>query len=933
MAKKDIKFTLDTIDSNYSPVGTVKQLDSVFFYIKITENGVTKDLTGQTIKLFAIKGDKKLVEQTTKINTTNETEGLVEIELLNSAIQVPGFTYFELEISDNTGIISTSDFILRVDRKVGSDEAIESTNEVATLKEIEIYVAQAKVELQRFKELQTEMLRTNETINLNEEERVLAEEKRVSAENKRALAEEERGTLFTKKEEERGTLFAQKELDRNNTFVQGERERNERFEEAERNRAVAENERVIAEQERKEKFAGFENKINVNTEELEGARTATTGEEFDTLDERIDHEVDRLNKKIEVSMLQQEDKESHVVENTVEGMTADMIVNGRTLINIHPKSIYRFNAPSSEANKYTQDKGENSVITNISEELTSWSYVECGAINRDMFKPNTKYTIIGEFNGIESVSLMDGTAQYSMTNQVAFNNNRAVVQIKSDEEINRIPNDIRIIIYCYNKKTIGTVSAKNVMILEGDWTNKTTPQYFEGIKSFGQQEDKISSLSHGKNFFSEYDTAIFVPKGEYVVSSSVTEGAKRLRIKCEKDDLSNFGGMYYDASGNYQTHQDSTQINNLTFTVTRDCYLTFKYLDGLEKPYNNIQLEKGSASTTYEPYRYSRKDILLQDLGFDEGLRGLEIITDKFNSINLKAIKNIEKTIIDENKTININEQNDTFISFRIAIPNMETDSNYTQPLSPRNSMCNKMAWIRRAWDLNDPLSSSLEGYSVSNLHSDVYIKIKKDKLSTANIEGIKLLLKQWKDSGEPLILYYQLKTPVETPLTESINLKVFNEKTYVRFENAISGTSSFKAPVNTVATISHLNRENRALEEENKNLRQDFESTTLTLTDSDLELVKQNVDMDFRLMEVEFALDIPQAILSSNIKFKNKKGEVKSMARTPYEMMKIVILSGDYDREDYMHKVGKYYERGRMTKEEHDELMSLMTADEVISK
>ena len=59
----------------------------------------------------------------------------------------------------------------------------------------------------------------------------------------------------------------------------------------------------------------------------------------------------------------------------------------------------------------------------------------------------------------------------------------------------------------------------------------------------------------------------------------------------------------------------------------------------------------------------------------------------------------------------------------------------------------------------------------------------------------------------------------------------------------------------------------------------------------------------------------------------------MKSKARTPYEMMKIVILSGDYDKEDYMYKVGKYYERGRMTKEEHDELMSLMTADEVISK
>ena len=136
MAKKDIKFTLDTIDSRYSPVGTVKQLDSVFFYIKITENGVTKDLTGQTIKLFAIKEDKKIVEQTTKINITNQSEGLVEIELLNAAIQVHGFTYFELEISDSNGIISTADFILRVNKRVGSPEAIESTMKYLRLKKL-----------------------------------------------------------------------------------------------------------------------------------------------------------------------------------------------------------------------------------------------------------------------------------------------------------------------------------------------------------------------------------------------------------------------------------------------------------------------------------------------------------------------------------------------------------------------------------------------------------------------------------------------------------------------------------------------------------------------------------------------------------------------------------------------------------------------------
>ena len=250
MAKKDIKFTLDTIDSRYSPVGTVKQLDSVFFYIKITENGVTKDLTGQTIKLFAIKEDKKIVEQTTKINITNQSEGLVEIELLNAAIQVHGFTYFELEISDSNGIISTADFILRVNKRVGSPEAIESTNEVSTLKEIEVYVAQAKQEIKEFKKLQDKMLKTNETINANE----IA---RVNAENIRSQAEEER---------------------------------------------------VAAETKREEGFNTFEGRISANRKELKNARTATTGEKFNSLDERIDCEVDRLNKKIEVSFLQQEDK-------------------------------------------------------------------------------------------------------------------------------------------------------------------------------------------------------------------------------------------------------------------------------------------------------------------------------------------------------------------------------------------------------------------------------------------------------------------------------------------------------------------------------------------------------------------------------------------------------------------------------------------------
>lgn len=766
-----------------------------------------------------------------------------------------------------------------------------------------------------------------------ESERVKSEKLRVDSEKARVLAEEERNTTFTQKEEERNNTFTQNETNRNDTFTQSEEERKCVFEEAENARKVAESKRVKAENsrieteklrvaaeterveaenlrvtaeegrveaetKREEGFNAFEGKINANTEELKNARSATTGEKFNSLDERIDCEVDRLNKKIEVAMLQQEDKENHAIENTVEGITTDMVIKGRSL-----------------KNNFTIGK-----ISEKEEYLLVDSLVENEPRNKVFYIVNNtdKPLALNVYNingGWDSNPVMP-------PNQIT----------KLDLTNKRLTGFLAFYNKGWTKREADKETLRNTCIVLDREETYIPQKYFKGIKSFGQLENKISILSSGKNLFN-----VTFEKGTAIDSNTGSTYAQSNR------DLSYFqkvpsntqlilSGAVFGGKCLFNKNKEfikAVPTNN--FTTTNDTYYIRIAVDNTQN--YNVLLEEETQATTYEPYKQDKKDILLSQYGFDEGLRGLGNVTDIINSTNLKAIKNIEKAIIDENNSIFIETQNDTFISFRIQIPNMMPDANYSIPEAPRNSICNKMEWIKRAWDLNDQLSSALEGYSVSNLHSDLYIKIKKDKLSTANIEGIKLLLKQWKDSGEPLILYYQLKTPVETPLDESIALKAFNEKTYVSFENAISGTSSFKAPVNAAATISRLNRENRALEEENKNLRQDFESTTLTLTDSDLELVKQNVDIDFRLMEVEFALDIPQAILSSNIKFKNKKGEVKSMARTPYEMMKIVILSGDYDREDYMHKVGKYYERGRMTKEEHDELMSLMTADEVISK
>ncbi len=171
MAKKYIDLVLDTIESDYSPVGVVKQLDSVIFNITVTENSTIKSLNNQNIKLFCKKPDKTKVEQTEGIDITNSTNGELTIDLKNSALQAVGLVYFELELKDSEGTISTANFIIRVDEKLGSDEAIESTNEFDTFEKIKLEEEKRQeAEKERdkiFKELITEGTEFNGSLENN----------------------------------------------------------------------------------------------------------------------------------------------------------------------------------------------------------------------------------------------------------------------------------------------------------------------------------------------------------------------------------------------------------------------------------------------------------------------------------------------------------------------------------------------------------------------------------------------------------------------------------------------------------------------------------------------------------------------------------------------------------------------------------------------
>ena len=552
--------------------------------------------------------------------------------------------------------------------------------------------------------------------------------------------------------------------------------------------------------------------------EIEQVRTATTGEKFDTMNERIDLEIGRLKKGFaDVNLIEQNSKERHFIHNTCEGSITDLIIKGRTLKNLVDKNTYN----KETEYEFNSRFGRVQITQNTNCSFNDTCYFKVSITKL------SECTISVEHDSKAFIISFLGVGDYDKNHLTVkqwkdLKIGETIVvegerQLNINEE-NRLQISIGIGINfeVTDSGSTGRFKVNNCVI-----TKDTTPQdFFEDIESFGQKEDKISILSHGKNLIKEIErgnlnsnTGENTPGGTELLFR--TKGYVNIKppsnyiISCNLDINSGLIGFFYD-----ENKKMIKAFSNLSaITPNNAKYLRFRArksdntnLTDLEFNSLKIQLEEGTIVTPYEPYKEDKKDILLSQYGFNEGLRGIGIVADELNYIRKVAIKRIEKTIIDENKPIFISEQNDTFISFRIQIPNMEFDTNYVDlSSSKRNSLCNKLDWIRRAWDLNDPFSKNSEGYSVSNIHQDIYVKIKKEKLSTADVEGFKLLLKEWKDSGTPLILYYQLKTAIETPLKEIIELSSYNDTTYVSFENNIRGTSSFKLPVDISKTLLTL--------------------------------------------------------------------------------------------------------------------------------
>ena len=196
---------------------------------------------------------------------------------------------------------------------------------------------------------------------------------------------------------------------------------------------------------------------------------------------------------------------------TTEGVDnglVDVALEGNTLVNIVKQYRYGFTNASRVDDQYVKlQHGTDENSCNI-----TMPYGVC------MYKPNTTYTLVVDIKENTSTATLGMSPVGSVISKVSSINigkdpGKYFITFETKDDFSTdckgVNAPINDIYFCSWDK--GGDGSNHIIfrfyILEGDWTNKEIPEYFEGMKSVGQDDEnghKIEILSQSKNLFNGF---------------------------------------------------------------------------------------------------------------------------------------------------------------------------------------------------------------------------------------------------------------------------------------------------------------------------------------------------------------------------------------------------------------------------------------------
>ena len=556
--KFDVLLDIKRSQKNEYFEATQGDLDTNVINIALQNDFNHYNLTGTTVEISFAKSDGTTVVQdsTTGVTIEDAPNGKIKCILKTNTIACPGKVRAEVRVKEGGKLLTSTSFEFFVKKAIFGDDTIKSSNEWPLLSQLLVAAESeaGRVEAEGVRE-SNESLRVNEFNQIKSDYTTKTQEVVTATNNANQAAT----NANSKAELAQTTATA---LNATNETVK-----------------TQEAARVVAEQARKTAFDQMQH-VDANLELANARKTfANLGARLDDTDNKLaEDKLSTLTTDAAVTTL----------AGAVDGvMTLDKI-EGNTLQNL----CVKFNKAM-----YRADKDDFVVYKDILK-----------TPNIPNLKPNTTYTVISKRP--VAIDIFSGSTWQSSKASIT---NINIFTLSATQD--------GITIVC--KKSSGWIDEADCIngqfiLLEGDYTNKPLPQYFEGIKHL----DSCVIKSVGKNLFDgEMELGTISSTTGNLVAHNIHSRSKNFislqpgkTYRLTQDGISKTGNIcFYDKNKNFVQYGSSLSIIPMPLNAH---YIKFFYGLNFENT-SKLQIVEGSEITPYEPYKEDKID-LTQYINSDE---------------------------------------------------------------------------------------------------------------------------------------------------------------------------------------------------------------------------------------------------------------------------------------------------------------------------
>ena len=516
------------------------------------------------------------------------------------------------------------------------------------------------------------------------------------------------------------------------------------------------------------------------------------------------------------------------INNLLEEDKSEIKIEGNTLVN----HIDYSNLFDSRNNNITINQDNKEIFFNNTNNNISEDYTDSALYCKPMLKSNETYTVIfdiieNSISGEQFFRVLDSHNEYMPIETMIIEDNRTgLVKAKFTVKEN---NNGTFKIYLRNpnnQQNRGTIKIKNLMILEGDWTNKETPNYFEGLKSsfedklITQQmvsngEEKAENLGKykvnvkttGKNKLNINMTETITANGvtinynddKTITLNGIATNAFPISITTEeiKYDMSkkyiacinvisgsctgytdgeSWGLLFYPQDG-FNLGIDSSSSYATKFypnTESYKPYLWLGYDDNAEtsSTFDNFTfslqiVESSVKDTSYEPYKESINTFYLNSPLLEgdtiEYINGQATHIRRYNQVKFSGDDN------EQWDTVTLSADNlDEYIGVKTPIYNGLVTNTRDNHILDNRRFSNLV--------LNTINNNGFDGKAI-NIHSNgnLYLRMFKSELINPDIQGFK----EWL-SNNPLTIVYKLNTHIYEPIKADLSVQLFEGATHI---------------------------------------------------------------------------------------------------------------------------------------------------------